>query len=77
MQQQQTEAVRQLREMNSLRLQLAVERRRNAGDETHGAEDDSPEESLYMQIKELEEERLARPLGDFRISDLGAEEDLN
>eukprot|EP00439_Symbiodinium_sp_Y106_P003497 s7559_g1.t1 len=57
LQQQQTEAVRQLREMNSLRLQLAVERRRNAGDETHAAEDDSPEESLYMQIKELEEER--------------------
>ncbi|CAE7578715.1 GBA [Symbiodinium sp. CCMP2592] len=57
LQQQQTEAVRQLREMNSLRLQLAVERRRNAGDETHGAKDDSPEESLHMQIKELEEER--------------------
>ncbi|CAE7254504.1 unnamed protein product, partial [Symbiodinium sp. CCMP2456] len=59
LQQQQSEAVHQLREMNSLRLQLAVERRRNAGtDEMHGqAKEDSPEESLYKRIKELEEER--------------------
>ncbi|CAE7175691.1 gba-3 [Symbiodinium microadriaticum] len=59
LQQQQTEAVHQLREMNSLRLQLAVERRRNAGtDEMHGqTKDDSPEESLYKRIRELEEER--------------------
>ena len=48
----------QLREMSSLRLQLALERRRNAGDERTGqADDESPEEALCARIKELEEER--------------------
>ena len=68
LQQHQREAIRQLQEVNSLKLQLAMERKRrhaqgDAGREEAGGsemlqdDDELPEAALCQRVKELEEER--------------------
>mmetsp|Transcript_11015 Transcript_11015/g.26604 ORF Transcript_11015/g.26604 Transcript_11015/m.26604 type:complete len:950 (-) Transcript_11015:105-2954(-) len=61
LQQRQTEAIRQLQEVNSLKLQLAMECKRSgrSSDEawTADAKDGDPEVALCQRVKELEEER--------------------
>ncbi|CAE7175696.1 GBA [Symbiodinium microadriaticum] len=61
LQQRQTEAIRQLQEVNSLKLQLAMECKRNgrSSDDawTADAKDGDPEVALCQRVKELEEER--------------------
>ncbi|CAE7230215.1 unnamed protein product [Symbiodinium pilosum] len=65
LQQHQSEAMRQLQQVNSLKLALAMERKRNARSSTStteagedlGPEDVRPEDVLVQRVKELEEER--------------------
>ncbi|CAE7667331.1 unnamed protein product [Symbiodinium sp. CCMP2456] len=62
LQQHQREALRQLQEVNSLKLQLALERKRHAGRgseslQDEGEGDEQPEAALCQRVKELEEER--------------------
>ncbi|CAE7578735.1 unnamed protein product [Symbiodinium sp. CCMP2592] len=61
LQQRHTEAIRQLQEVNSLKLQLAMECKRSgrSSDEawTADVEDGDPEVALCQRVKELEEER--------------------
>ncbi|CAE7242880.1 unnamed protein product [Symbiodinium sp. KB8] len=60
LQQHQREAIRQLQEVNALKLQLSLERKRHASRGSESLQDDGdeqPEAALCQRVKELEVER--------------------